>query len=37
MPEGNSFVDTTKQFVVYSMDFSRNKEQKNTFLRLIEV
>jgi hypothetical protein len=37
MPEGNSFVDTTKQFVVYSMDFSRNREQKNTFLRLIEV
>lgn len=37
MPEGNSFVDTTKQFVVYGIDFSRSLGEKSTFLRLVEV
>lgn len=37
LPEGVKFVDETKQFVVYSIDYSRNQSGMNTSLGLLEV
>lgn len=37
MPEGNVFVDKTKQFVVQSIDVSRNQTMSSTYLSLVEV
>jgi hypothetical protein len=37
MPEGVYFVDTDKQFIVQSIDFSRTLEGNTTILRVVEI
>ena len=37
LPEGVKFVDTSKQFVVSTIDYSRNLDDTSTILTLSEI